>query len=225
MLSISVVVPVLDEESVIEELLRSLRPSGVSEVIVADGGSTDRTARIASESGARVIAAPRGRGAQMNAGAAAATGDVLLFLHADVSLEAGAIEAMLDALRDPRVIGGNFDCSFGGADWTARTFNCIYRARLPFGIFYGDSGIWVRREVFAELGGFPALPIMEDYAFARRMWRRGRLAHLRSRIFVSDRRWRKAGLAKTLLSWVLIQAGYSLGVPARYLDWMYKTVR
>jgi rSAM/selenodomain-associated transferase 2 len=223
--SISVVVPALDEASVLPALLENLKSQAADQIIVADGGSTDETARIAASAGAVVVSAPRGRARQMNAGAEAATGDVLLFLHADVTLSAGALTELRHALADSRVIGGNFDCCFGGEDWTAKVFNWIYRARLPFGIFYGDSGIWLRRQVFRQLEGYRDIPIMEDYDLARRMWRYGLLAHLRSRIFVSPRRWRNAGLGKTLLVWVLIQTGFSAGVPPRYLAWMYQKVR
>ncbi|MBL8218508.1 MAG: glycosyltransferase, partial [Bryobacterales bacterium] len=118
---ISVIIPTLNEAGTIEGLLRSLREAGAKEILVADGGSTDSTAQLASRYGT-VLRSPRGRAAQMNHGARHASGDVLWFLHADTRIEAGAFEAMEEALGDPRVVGGNFDIVFEGGDNAARTF-------------------------------------------------------------------------------------------------------
>jgi rSAM/selenodomain-associated transferase 2 len=223
--TISVIVPALNEAPVIANLFQSLRDQDPHEVIVCDGGSTDRTLDVACRAGCRVVSAPRGRARQMNAGADVSSGDLLLFLHADVELEAGALDELREAAADPRVLGGNFEICFGGADWVARTFNSIYRARLPLGVFYGDSGIWIRRDVFFSTGGYRDYPIMEDYELARRLFKLGRLAHLRKRVFVSPRRWKNGGLLHALTVWVLIQAGYSMGVHPRRLAWMYRHVR
>lgn len=161
----------------------------------------------------------------MNHGARHASGDVLWFLHADTRIEAGAFEAMEEALGDPRVVGGNFDIVFEGGDSAARTFAWVNRKRYRFGIFYGDSGIFVRRAVFEEFGGYREWPILEDYEFARRMWRRGRVAFLPERIHVSNRRWRNAGVWATLWQWFWIQALYLAGVSPRRLASMYRDVR
>lgn len=161
----------------------------------------------------------------MNHGARHASGDVLWFLHSDTRVEAGAFEAMESALGDPRVVGGNFDIVFEGGDSAARTFAWVNRKRYRFGIFYGDSGIFVRRAVFEEFGGYREWPILEDYEFARRMWRRGRVAFLPERIHVSNRRWRNAGVWATLWQWFWIQALYLAGVSPRRLASMYRDVR
>lgn len=218
-MTVSVIVPALNEAGFLEVLLDNLRSQAPDQIVVVDGGSSDGTERLAT------LAAPRGRASQMNAGAVRATSDILLFLHADCTLDPGAIDAIRAAARDPQVIGGNLDTHFGGDDWVARTFNWIYRARLPFGVFYGDSGIWVRREFFERTGGYRDFPIMEDYELARRMFKAGRLAHLPQRVYVSPRRWKNGGLLHALTVWVLIQGGYSLGVAPRRLAWMYKHVR
>ena len=223
-LRVSIIIPVLNEESTITRLLSQAWIAEADEIIVADGGSVDRTVELASAH-ATVIHSDPGRGMQMNAGARIATGDLLLFLHADIILREGAINAMRKAFDEPRVVGGCFDIIFDGGDWVSSTFTWIYHHRRPFHIIYGDAGIFCRREVFIQLNGFKNLAIMEDYEFARRLWRTGRMALLTEPIWVSDRRWRKAGLVRTLFIWIVIQALFTLGFPPQKLGQLYKTVR
>ncbi len=225
-MKISLIVPVLNEEEALPGFLEMASELGVAEVIVADGGSTDRTREIARAAGAGVVEAEAGRGPQMNAGAGVASGEVLLFLHADARLRAGALDAVRRALQEERRRGGIFDVRFDGGDWVAQTFNWIYHWRRYVGIFYGDAGIFVRRDEFEAMGGYRDYPIMEDYEFGRRLfgWG-GRMALLDEPIFVSDRRWRKAGLVRTLLVWVVIQTAYSLGYPAERLGKLYRQIR
>lgn len=212
----------------ISQFLRMARRLGAHEIVVADGGSSDGT--LALVEGGKAVQAPAGRGPQMNAGAAAATGDILLFLHVDTRLGETALEAVRAAMQDPRKQGGVFDVRFEGGDWVARFFNWVYHYRRYVGIFYGDAGIFVRREEFERLGRFPPYPIMEDYAFGRRLfgplWQRGRrMALLAEPIYVSDRRWRKAGLLRTLFIWVVIQTLFSLGFPGERLGRLYRQIR
>jgi rSAM/selenodomain-associated transferase 2 len=223
---VSIIVPVLNEASTIASFLAMAKSLGAHELIVADGGSSDATQSIAIASGATLVVSTPGRGPQMNQGAAAATGDVLLFLHSDVRLNPGALQILVKSLEPSSKKGGIFDVYFDGDDWIAGAFNRIYHWRRYFGIFYGDAGIFVRREVFLELGGFKPYPIMEDYEFGRRLfgWG-GRMAMLAEPIFVSDRRWRKAGLRRTVYVWFLIQTAYSLGYPAERLGWIYRQIR
>jgi rSAM/selenodomain-associated transferase 2 len=215
--------PVYNEEAVIGEALENL-DAQAAEVIVVDGGSTDRTVEITARK-ARVLHAKRGRAMQMNAGAENACGDILLFLHADARLAAGALDQIRRAMADAKVAGGNFDIHYEGGDWAAAVFTRVNRWRRRCGIFYGDSGIFCRRSVFQRLNGYRPWPIMEDYDFARRLSKAGKLALLDVPIRVSDRRWRKAGLPATLASWGIVQGLYSLGVPPERLARIYRHVR
>jgi len=222
--SISAIIITLNEETTLERLLADPAIHEADEMIVADGESTDRTQEIARKY-ARLVTHSPSRAMQMNAGAREASGEVLLFLHSDVHLESGAIEAVRQAMRNGDYVGGNLDIRFEGGDWISASFNFIYHWRRYLGIFYGDSAIFCRREVFERLGGYRNWPILEDYEFGRRLFKAGRLAFLNRVIWVSDRRWRKAGLLKTLFSWVWIQSLYILGVSPHRLARWYRHVR
>lgn len=213
---ISVIIPTYNEEQTIGSLLASLRKLGPEEIIVADGHSTDRTAEIAAQT-ARVVCSAKGRGIQMNAAAKESSGNTLLFLHADVRLGQHSLQAIKTCMSDPEVVGGNFDVRFEGGDVVAAAFTRVNRWRRRFGIFYGDSGIFCRRQVFERLGGYKPWPILEDYEFARRLRRSGKLAFLTEPIWVSDRRWRNSGLFPTLRSWFWIQTLYFAGVHPEHL--------
>ena len=222
--SISIIVPTLNEEVNIVPLLDNLAELGAEEVLIADGGSTDRTLEL-SAGRVRLIQCEANRGEQMNTGARSATGDVLLFLHADVRLSPGALDRLREAMADPRVIGGDFDIRYVGDDTASRVFTVINRWRRRFGVFYGDSGIFCRRDAFEELGGYRPYPVLEDYEFGRRLWKRGEMALLREPIHVSDRRWRGSSLLGTLWIWFWIQSLYLAGVSPHRLARMYRNVR
>jgi rSAM/selenodomain-associated transferase 2 len=222
--TISIVIPAFNEEGTIGALLANLAELKPEEIIVADGNSTDRTAEIAAQY-AKVVISPRGRGIQINAGARESSGSVLLFLHADVRLGPGSLEAIRESLSDPRVVGGNFDVRYQGHDWAAAAFTCVNRWRRRAGVFYGDSGIFCKRHAFEALGGYRPWPILEDYDFARRLRRAGKLALLNDPIYVSDRRWRNSGLLPTLWSWFWVQSLYLAGVRPECLAKMYRNVR
>ena len=225
MARLSVVIPTLNEAAHLARLLPDLlaREPGV-EVIVVDGGSDDGSADVVARStGVRWIAGQRGRARQMNAGARAATGTTLLFLHADTRLPDGAGAAIETTLADPTVMGGRFDVRLDSPRPLLAVVGWLMnqRSRLS-GISTGDQGIFVRRAVFEEIGGYADIPLMEDIDFTRRLKRRGRLAALRLRVTTSARKWEREGPVRTVvLMWVL-RLLYALGVsPARLHRWYY----
>lgn len=225
---VSVIIPVLDEASTITAVLDSFAElPGCWEVIVADGGSTDATASLATGHPlpSRVITELRGRARQMNAGAAAATGDVLVFLHADTRLPRDAYRSIMNAVADPLVAGGNFKIRFDGEDWFSAVLGAWYALQRRLGVYYGDSVIWIRRAVFTELSGFMAIPIMEDYDFVRRLQKAGRTRCLPGPVITSARRWKQAGLVRTIASWVLIRWLYLAGLSPERLARLYPRIR
>jgi rSAM/selenodomain-associated transferase 2 len=214
---LSVIVPTLDEASAIAATLVAARAPGCGELIVVDGGSGDDTLEIARRLADRVLSAPRGRAAQMNAGARAAAGDVLLFLHADTRLPAGYAGAIGRALADTGVVGGRFDVRLDAPGLPFRVLERAISARSRLTrVATGDQGMFVRRTVFERLGGFPLLPLMEDLALARALKRAGRVACLRETVLTSARRWQRHGVVRTVvLMWTLRLAYYAGVSPAR----------
>jgi len=221
---VSVVIPALNEAAVIRRAVRSALAAGACEVIVADGGSNDGTVAAAIEAGAQVIAAPRGRGRQLNAGAAGSTGDVLLFLHADALLPTNAVQQIEVALADRGVVGGNFRIHFGTGRH-ARFLAAFYHVIRQLTVYYGDSAIWVRREHFAAIGGFPPYPLMEDLKLVQLLRERGRMAYLAGPVHASPRRWERGGLLRTWASWVVIQTLYFGNVSPQRLARLYRHIR
>ena len=229
---VSIVIPTYNEEHSILDVLGQLkRVRGDFEVLVADGCSTDHTRDLVGQAAAtyphrlRLVESVRNRALQCNSAAQQANGDAILFLHADISVPPETVESVEQSLQNAEIIGGNFQVVFEGGSAVERFFTWCYRVRRPFGIYYGDSGLFVRREVFERLGGFKPIPIMDDYEFVRRLERAGRTVCLKPPLLVSDRRWRVQGLFPTLFSWVWIQTLYSLGVPAERLARWYAPVR
>lgn len=215
---LSIIIPVLDEAlGIVERLqsLQALRTQGV-ELIVADGGSTDGTAALAAPLADRILAAPRGRAAQMNAGAAAGRGRVLLFLHVDTTLPHNALQAVLASV-DNGASWGRFDVRIDGRHPLLRVveFMMNWRSRLS-GMATGDQAIFVRREVFERVGAYPDLPLMEDIALSAALKRLGNPACLRETVITSARRWEVHGVLRTVLLMWWLRAAYFLGAdPAR----------
>lgn len=212
--------PVLDEAAGIEASLRALAPlrARSHEVIVVDGGSRDATAEIARAFSDRVIQAERGRAVQMNAGARAANGDALVFLHADCSLPSRAEERIREALRIH--LWGRFDVEIVGRDPLLKlvAWSMNQRSRLT-GIATGDQAIFVRRDAFE---GFPELPLMEDVAFSRAMKKRGRPACLAERVAASGRRWESRGVLRTVVLMWRLRLLYALGASPDRLARLYQ---
>lgn len=224
---ISVVIPTWNEATTIVVALARLADQGADEVVVADASSPDGTAALASSAGARVVSSPRGRGVQQNRGAAATTGDLLLFLHADCWLESGALAALRRfAARHPRVPGGCFRMRVDDPDPRFRPINVAADLRAGLlGVPYGDQGIFVTRPAFDRAGGFPETRLMDDVLLALRLRRLGRLVVLRPEIRVSPRRWKQQGIFRqSLRNWSLTAAA-AVGISTDTLARFYPTVR
>ena len=229
---VSVLIPTLNEARELPRLLDHLAAlHGNWETIVADGGSRDATRQIAADhpSRPRVIEQTGGRAAQLNAAARVASGDVLLFLHADSRLPRDAYASLAEAWQTPGVVGGNFALRFADGDGGGgfeRVLGAIYRLQRRHGFYYGDSSVWVRRATFDALGGYREIAIMDDYDFVRRLERSpGVTRCLPGPATTSARRWRSAGIARTVLAWVLIRRLYVAGVPPDRLARLYRVVR
>lgn len=221
---LSIIIPALNERAALPETLaRAARCLPFSEIIMADGGSMDGTrAWAAAHSGARLIDAPRGRGLQMNAGAAAAGGEALLFLHADCLLPEDARDAILSALSDPSIVGGAFCVRFPD-DCPAALHRLAVLINLRSRLLSeasGDQAIFVRREAFEAVGGYPEWPLFEDFALTARLKRRGRFRVLTSAVTISPRRWLAYGVGRTSLLMCLLYLGYRVGIaPATLKRW------
>jgi rSAM/selenodomain-associated transferase 2 len=216
-MNLSVVMPVLNEAAEIEPALRALallRERGC-EVIVVDGGSSDATADIARPLADLVIKAKRGRGSQMNAGAACASGDVLLFLHADTELPPKADSLICDGLAHSGRMWGRFDVQFFGGALLLIAATMNLRSRRT-GIATGDQAMFVSRAAFEQAGGFPEIALMEDIAFSSKLKRLGRPLCLHAKVTTSPRRWQTRGIVRTvLLMWRLRLAYYFRAPPDR----------
>jgi rSAM/selenodomain-associated transferase 2 len=226
-MKLSVIVPMLNEEHAIAAALRAIRRGAAeAEIVVVDGGSSDTSVATARPLADQLINAPRGRAKQMNAGASVATGDALAFVHADSIVPPDFGAAIAAALADPRVVGGRFDLELDEQTLICRLIGALIsiRSRLSR-TGTGDQAIFVRRKVFERIGGFPDIALCEDLDFARRLKRAGRIACLRSRVVTSARRWRRHGLARTILKMWTIRLLYLAGVSPTRLVRMYSDVR
>ena len=226
MLRISVIIPALNEESIIASTLEALRPLAPTEVILVDGGSTDHSREIVARTDATLTSSVRGRAEQMNHGARLARGDVFLFLHADTHPPPSAIREIRSALEDPRCVGGRFDVRLEGNHSIYRLIGALInlRSRLTK-VATGDQAIFVRREVYEEIGGFPNLPLIEDIAFSRYLKKKGKVACLKSRVATSARRWEREGIWQTVLRMWALRLLYLAGVSPFRLKRFYGDAR
>jgi rSAM/selenodomain-associated transferase 2 len=233
---ISVIIPTLNEERTITATLAHTASLGFDELIVVDGGSTDKTPallesyRLRTQSSALSpvlwVTAPPGRARQMNEGAKASRGEILLFLHADTQLPGDANTVINMALADRRMVGGRFDVRFDRPSvWgtiISKTMN--WRSRLS-GLATGDQALFVRRPLFEQMGGFADIPLMEDIEFSRRLKRKGATAALTATVITSFRRWEEQGPLQTILLMWTLRFLYWIGInPSRLVQW-YKVIR
>jgi rSAM/selenodomain-associated transferase 2 len=211
---VSVIVPVLDDAAALEAAgpaLRALADDG-HDLLVVDGGSEDGSAQVARRLGVTVIEAPRGRARQMNAGAARACCDTLLFLHADTALPPGAPGVVSSALERPGAVWGRFDVRLSGSAWPLRVIERAMnlRSRLT-GVATGDQAIFVRRMTFESVGGYPEIELMEDVALSVLLRAAARPCCLRERVVTSSRRWERDGVARTLWLMWRLRLAYAFG--------------
>jgi len=222
---LSVIIPVLNEAKNLESILSRLRAiCPAAEVIVVDGGSEDGTTTVVRQfPWVTYLSGRRGRASQMNAGAAVANGEVLLFLHADTLLPSGTNAAIVEAFNDPGFIAGRFDVSFDNPRpvFKVIAFFINLRSRLTK-ICTGDQALFVRRKTFDELGGYPDIPLMEDVELAKRLKRLGKVACLHSKVTTSARKWEREGIFRIILLMWTLRFLYFIGVnPYRLHRWYY----
>ncbi|MEH2437980.1 MAG: TIGR04283 family arsenosugar biosynthesis glycosyltransferase [Nostoc sp.] len=218
---ISIIIPTLNEAENIKEAIATTQLGINIEVIVVDGGSNDDTVAIAQSLGVKIISSSPGRAVQMNRGAVAATGEILLFLHADTCLPTGFDDMVRTALQQPGTLAGAFklriDASLLSLRWVELGVNLrSHFYQMP----YGDQAIFLTKAVFQQIGGFPELPIMEDFELMRRLKPIGQIVIIPTPIVTSARRWLQKGVFKTTLLNQIVIIAYLLGIsPKRICRW------
>ena len=224
MAHIAIIVPTLNEESQIVAGLKIMQVwrGSECELIIADGGSVDQTVALAEPLADRVVAAPKGRAAQMNAGAASARSEILWFLHADSLPPDNAIALIQTALADPNRDWGRFDVRLSGPHPALRMVETLMngRSRLT-GIATGDQGIFVRRAIFEQIGGYPLIALMEDIALSQLLKRHSPPVCLRQPLITSSRRWERGGVFRTILLMWRLRLAYFFGADPDQLARIY----
>jgi rSAM/selenodomain-associated transferase 2 len=222
---ISIIIPVLNEAAIIKPTLSQLQKQSGVEIIVVDGGSQDNTVNLAQQTGVKVITVVgKNRAAQMNAGADLATGEVLLFLHIDTQLPSDFFDLATKILEQPGVIASAFELAIAGENLALRWIEILVKLRSHLlSLPYGDQAIFLKKQTFAQLGGFADLPIMEDFELIQRLKRQGKIAIAPAQVTTSDRRWQKLGVWQTTLINQLMIAGYYLGICPTKLSNFYRS--
>jgi rSAM/selenodomain-associated transferase 2 len=217
---VSIIVPVLNEATIIPAFLRHLREiAPQAEIIVVDGGSEDRTMELSRPIADHVIITAVGRAKQMNAGATVATNDVLWFVHADSKITRGSLSAILSALNEPRIVGGCLRLEIVPTRWIYRIRDVIGNFCVEwFGVALGDRGFFCRRNSFFRIGGYPEIPLLEDAEFYRKLKQCGRVRQLREKIQTSARRYEALGPFATVCFYGLIMTLYVMRVPLSVLE-------
>lgn len=219
---VSIIIPAVNEAETIARAVTTAWQAGAAEVIVADGGSSDETYEIAAANNARLVQSARGRAIQQNAGAASATGDVLLFQHADNYCGAASVEQIREVFTNENVVSGAFRQRILADGLAYRLLERGNALRVTCGgMAYGDQGIFVRRNVFRQLGGFPAVPLMEDLLLMRQLRKISRPVLLPGPHYISPRRWQRHGvLRQTLRNWTILTR-HALGASPEQLAASY----
>ena len=222
-MTLSIIIPALNEADALRALLPALFLQQESvELIVADGGSEDQTPAVVTQRGAQLIVAECGRALQMNAGAAAASGDILLFLHADSQLPANAFQLVEDAIARGE-LWGRFDLRLSGKHWLFRVVERLINWRSCLsGIATGDQAIFLRRETFESLGGYAEIPLMEDVDLSKRLKRLAAPCCIRQPLTTSSRRWEHHGIVRTILLMWQMRLAYFLGASPESLAQRYR---
>jgi len=235
-MTISVIIPTLNEERTVMATLAHTAALGFDELVVVDGGSSDQTPGLVESyrlntqhstlSPVRLVTAPYGRARQMNEGAKASRGEVLLFLHADTQLPDDAKTIIGAALADRRMVGGRFDVRFDRPSMWGTIISKMmnWRSKLS-GLATGDQALFVRRSIFEQMGGFADMPLMEDIEFSRRLKRKGAIAALTATVITSFRRWEQQGPLRTILRMWALRFLYWVGVSPHTLSRWYGLVR
>ncbi len=221
--AISVIIPALNEAQHITPTLASLSQARGVDILVVDGGSRDQTRALAQAQGAAVLSSSPGRARQLNAGAAAAAGQILFFLHADTLAPPGYDTLIRQALSRPGVSAGAFSLSIANAAASLRLISALANRRsrwlqLP----YGDQGLFLPSSLFRALGGFPDLPLMEDVVLVRRLRRHGRILTLPQTVVTSGRRWQQLGVVRTTAINQLMLLGFAWGIAPSTLARLYR---
>lgn len=223
----SVVVPVWQEQERVNEMIRHMRSVAAGkrcEIIIVDGNSAGSTIEAVADSDVVTMTADKGRGSQMNAGAAAARGETVLFLHADTRLPAGAFDTIQEVLKDESIVGGAFDLGIESERLSLRCIAALARIRSRVTrVPYGDQAIFIRRAYFESIGGYDDIPLMEDVALMLRIRRKGhKICILRDRVETSPRRWEKEGVVHSTLRHIVLRNLYRFGVSPERLAGHYK---
>ena len=219
---ISIIIPTLNEENNLDNLLSSLQAYQSVEIIVADGGSTDQTVDIARNHTVQVVTSPAGRGLQQNKGAKTASGNILVFLHCDTVLPDNFPDLVDTVLNQTGTAAGAFRLRINADGSGYRYIEWGVNVRTRFlGLPYGDQVLFVNKNIFEQAGGFPNLPILEDLVLVRRLKRLGRIRISKASVITSARRWKRLGVIKTTLINQVILAGYLFGIKPETLARLY----
>ena len=227
-MQLTIIIPTLNERTGLPAIVAAAQALRPQEILVVDGGSTDGTREwVQSQLGLRLIDSGRGRGLQLNVGGRSASGDVLLFLHADCLPPPNMAAAIESVLQNPASVGGCFSLSFAERDSLSLRLvaGVINRHSRAFRYATGDQAIFVRRAIFDSVNGFPDWPLFEDVQFVQRVNKKGRFVVLRSCVVLSPRRWLAKGIWRTSLLMLVLLAGYRVGIPASRLKVWYDDVR